>query len=80
MIAGPVEFVLNGVVAKKKCCVIHCDVELEEGCLSESNIKNLRKFDKVFSVSKSCSEQLKRVCPELSSVSDCLYNTQLMMK
>ena len=44
---------------------------------SESNIKNLRKFDKVFSVSKSCSEQLKRVCPELSSVSDCLYNTQL---
>lgn len=75
MAAGSVEFVLNGVNAKKKFMVIHGDVVIEN-LLTKSTIKNMKKFDKVFSVSSSCSNQVKTACPELTEVSDYLYNTQ----
>ena len=75
MAAGSVEFVLNGVNAKKKFMVIHGDVVIEN-LLTKSTIKNMKKFDKAFSVSSSCSNQVKTTCPELTEVSDYLYNTQ----
>lgn len=75
MAAGSVEFVLNGVRAKKKFMVVHGDVVIEN-LLTKSTIKNMKKFDKVFSVSSSCSNQVKDTCPELTQVSDFLYNTQ----
>lgn len=75
MTAGSVEFVLGGVKAKKKFCVIHGDVVLEN-LLTKSNIKKFARFDKLFSVSQSCSQQVVDVCPKLKNVSDFLYNTQ----
>ena len=75
MTAGSVEFVLNGVKAKKKFMVVHGDVVIEN-LLTKSTIKNMKKFDKVFSVSASCSQQVKTTCPELTDISDFLYNTQ----
>lgn len=75
MAAGSVEFVLNGVDAKKKFMVIHGDVVIEN-LLTKSTIKNLKRFDKMFSVSESCSNQVKSNAPELINISDFLYNTQ----
>ncbi len=76
MACGSPEFVLYGVNAKKKCMVCHGDVVVEK-LLCKQNVKNYKKFDKVYSVSKSCSEQVKSICPELNHNSDFLYNTQL---
>lgn len=76
MACGSPEFVLYGVDAKVKCMVCHGDVIIEK-LLCKQNVKNYRKFDKVYSVSKSCSEQVKGICPKLNEVSDFLYNTQL---
>lgn len=76
MACGSPEFVLYGVDAKKKCMVCHGDVVVNK-LLCRQNVKNYKKFDKVYSVSKSCSEQVKSYRPELSEVSDYLYNTQL---
>lgn len=75
MAAGSVEMVLWGVKAKKKFGVIHGDVEIEN-LLNRSNVKKFRNFDRIFSVSKSCSDQVKRVEPQLEKISDYLYNTQ----
>lgn len=75
MAAGSVEFVLNSVKAKKKFCVIHGDVVIEN-LLNKSNVKKFKKFDRIFSVSQDCSNQVKKVCPDLAEKSDFLYNTQ----
>ena len=75
MAAGSVEFVLDGVNAKKKFDVIHGDVIIEN-LLTKTTIKRLKKFDKVFSVSRSCSQQVKNKCQKLIDISDFLYNTQ----
>lgn len=75
MASGSVEFVLDGVKAKKKFCVIHGDVVIEH-LLCKSNVKKFARFDKVFSVSKDCSKQLIDNCPQLKDKSDYLYNTQ----
>lgn len=75
MTAGSVEFVLNSVKAKKKFCVIHGDVVIEN-LLNKSNVKKFKKFDRIFSVSQDCSNQVKKVCPDLAEKSDFLYNTQ----
>lgn len=75
MSAGSVEFVLNGVNAKKKFMVMHGD-PIVENLLTKSTIKNMKKFDKVFCVSASCANQAKEHSPELSPVVDFLYNTQ----
>lgn len=75
MAAGSPEFVLDGVKSKKKFCVIHCDV-IKEKTLFKSNIKKLSKFDKLFCVSNSCSNQIKESCEELKLITDYLYNTQ----
>ena len=75
MAAGSVEFVINGVKAKKKFCVIHCDTN-KENILTKSNVKNLSKFDKIFSVSQSCAKQIQDSCTTLKDISDFLYNTQ----
>lgn len=76
MACGSPEFVLYGVDAKVKCMVCHGDVVIEK-LLCKQNVKNYKKFDKVYSVSKSCSEQVKSICPQLADVSDYLYNAQL---
>lgn len=75
MAAGSVEFVLWGVKAKKKFCVLHSDV-VKEKLLSKSNIKKFTQFNKLFSVSKSCSLQVSKICPKLAPLCDYLYNTQ----
>ncbi|MBO5955124.1 MAG: glycosyltransferase, partial [Clostridia bacterium] len=75
MAAVSVEFVLDGVKANKKCDVMHGDVVIEN-LLTKATIKRLKKFDKVFSVSQSCSKQVKERCEELINISDYLYNTQ----
>lgn len=75
MAAGSVEFVLWGVKAKKKFCVMHGDVEIEH-LLFKSNVRKFKQFDKLFSVSKSCASQVVKNCPELKPICDYLYNTQ----
>lgn len=75
MASGSVEFVLDGVKAKKKFCVMHGDVVIEH-LLSKSNVKKFAKFDKFFAVSKSCAEQVVSVCDKLKHNADFLYNTQ----
>ena len=75
MAAGSVEFVLNGIKAKKKFMVIHGDPVIEN-LLTKSTVRNIKKFDKAFCVSKSCAEQAVEHSHELSSVIDYLYNTQ----
>lgn len=76
MLCGCPEYVLYGVNAKKKCMVVHGDA-VSENLLSRENVKNYKKFDKVYSVSKSCSKQITSVCPQLVKVSDYLYNIQI---
>lgn len=76
MSCGCPEYVLYGVNAKKKCMVVHGDA-VSENLLSRENVNNYKKFDKVYSVSKSCSKQIINVCPQLANVSDYLYNIQL---
>ena len=75
MTAGSVEFVAEGINTKKKVYQINCNVK-KENILTKSNIKNLNKFDKIYCVSKSCSEQINELVEELSSKTDFLYNTQ----
>lgn len=75
MAAGSVEFVLDHVKAKKKFDVCHGDVVIEN-LLTKSNVKKFKRFDKVFSVSKSCAQVMAKECPELAPVADYLYNTQ----
>ena len=75
MASGSVEFVLNGVKAKKKFMVIHGD-PIVENLLTKHTIKDMIKFNKVFCVSKSCATQAVEHSPELSPVIDYLYNTQ----
>ena len=75
MTAGSVEFVLNGVKAKKKFAVCHGDVEIEN-LLTKGTLKDIKKLDKFFSVSRSCSEQVVRKNNKLKDISDYLYNTQ----
>lgn len=76
MLCGCPEFILYGVNAKRKCMLIHGDV-IAEKILNNHNIKVYKKLDKLLSVSKSCSNQLKRICPKLRDKSDYLYNIQL---
>ena len=75
MAAGSPEFVLDGVKAKKKFCVIHCDV-VKEKTLFKQNVKKLARFDKLLCVSSSCAQQIKDTCEPLKSKTDYLYNTQ----
>ena len=73
--AGSIEFVLWGTKAKKKFDFVHGDVVLEK-LLGKGNVKKFKQFDKIFSVSESCKNQMVQQCPALESNADFMYNTQ----
>lgn len=75
MSCGRSEIVLQKVRAKKKVVFFHNDILLS-GLNEEYCISQLKQFDKIYCVSKSCADNMKTILPEMSAKIDYMYNFQ----
>lgn len=70
--AGCAEYVLNNISAKKKYVINHDDYMADN--FNNYQIKKIKKFDKMFLVSKSCMNRVAEKVPEIKNKLDYMYN------